>query len=56
MGMAAGAAASTSPAQAHVHVGEVVVLLKAFYFKREFIFYSFVGESYRCLNRLGLII
>lgn len=54
--MAAGTAASTSPAQAHVHVGEVAVLVKVFYLKREFIFYSFVGESYCCLNRLGLTI
>lgn len=47
---------SSSLAQAHVHVGEVVVLIKVFYSKGEFIFYSFVGESYRYLNRLGLTI
>lgn len=45
---------SGSPAQAHVHVGEVVVLVKVFCLKREFVFYPLVGESYCCLNRLGL--
>lgn len=54
--MAAGGAASTSPAQAHVHVGEVVMLVKVLYLEREFIFYSFVGESYHCLNRLGVTV
>lgn len=54
--MAAGAAVSSSLAQAHLHVGKVVLLVKVFYLKREFVFYSFVGESYHCLNRLGLTI
>lgn len=37
-----------------MHVGEVAVLVKVFYIKREFVLFSFVGENYCCLNRLGL--
>lgn len=36
-------------------MGEVVVLVKVFYLKRECVFYPLVGERCRCLNRLGWI-